>query len=174
MAESNPPPPPTPRDGSTLFQPAGEKPSSASVEATPAHQIKTTAAPPSVPPNPYKKRKQSTPAAPSDTPSAYAAPASNTSKSSSEKTPSTSSAIQLKKTPKSNPTPASSTANRNACLITGFHKWSRDPLYSVSIDIATSGELLRDYEDNFSTQIRHRFKQENQTSAKFEETREDS
>ena len=93
MAESNPPPPPTPhdsthasiadvhhgesavpvhmryeaRDGSTLFQPAGEKPSSASVEATPAHQIKTTAAPPSVPPNPYKKRKQDATAAPSDT-----------------------------------------------------------------------------------------------------------
>eukprot|EP00956_Cyclotella_meneghiniana_P027780 scaffold63185_cov43-Cyclotella_meneghiniana.AAC.1 len=77
MAESNPPPPPTPHDkthasitdvhhgesavpvhmhyeahdGSTLFQP-GEKCSSASVDDTPAPPQKTTTAPPSVPPNP--------------------------------------------------------------------------------------------------------------------------
>eukprot|EP00956_Cyclotella_meneghiniana_P009047 scaffold12414_cov84-Cyclotella_meneghiniana.AAC.8 len=89
MAESNPPPTPHDRthasiadvhhgesavpvhmhyeahDGSILFQPGeNEKCSSASVEGTPA--------PPSVPPNPYKKRKPSTPAAPApaDTPSA--------------------------------------------------------------------------------------------------------
>ena len=189
MADSNPPPPPTPhdtthasiadvhhgdapvpvhmryeaQDGSSLFH-SGDKPS-APDEATPAHQAKTSVAPPSVPPNPYKKQKPNAPSD-ADTPSASSASVSTNTKPSSKKrrgkkTPSTSSSQ------KSRPTPASTTINRNECLTNGFHKWSRDELYALSSEIASSDKLFDEYEDNFSTQINHRFKQENKSPAKF-------